>query len=342
MTKEIKYEEISDEAILIDVRSPKEYEEAHITNAINLPLLTDEEREEVGYAYKNVSVEKAKILAVKYGSNKLLEIFQKLISLYSRNKKMVFYCARGGMRSEVITSTINSLGYRAYKLEGGFKAYRNFIINAIPKANENIKYIVLHGKTGVGKTILLNSLESKNYDVLDLEKGANHRGSILGSVGLGKSSSQKHFETFIYDKLKNRKSDFMFIESESKRVGNAFVPDSVMNSMRKGYHILIEIPMEERIKILKDEYLGYKNVDNEIKECILRLDRHVGKKFLNSLSELLDEKKYDEVVEQLNEKYYDPLYEKSIRQYDYDLILNVNSVEEALDKIIEFFNGIEK
>jgi len=341
MTKEIKCENL-DDAVLIDVRSPKEYSEAHITNAINLPILTDEERAHVGYVYKNANPEEAKLLAVKYGSNKVSDIFQKFVSLYSNNKKIIFYCARGGMRSEVIASIIDSLGYKVYKLEGGFKAYRNFIVNSLPRVNEDVKYIVLHGKTGVGKTKLLNKLKHLNYDVLNLEEGANHRGSILGSVGLGKSNSQKYFETYIYENLKNRKNNLVFVEDESKRVGNAFIPDSVANSMKNGYHILIEMPMEERIRILKDEYLGFENVNEEIKECILQLDRRLGKNFIDKLSELLDKKNYDELAQILNEKYYDPLYEKSIKQYEFDLILHVNSIEKALSDIIEFFNKIKE
>ncbi len=342
MTNEIKYEEILNNYILIDVRSPKEYLEAHISNAINFPILTDEEREHVGDVYKNESSEKAKQLAVKYGSKKLFNFFNEFISLCGKDKNIVLYCARGGMRSGVLTSIIDSLGYRVFKLEGGYKAYRNFIVNSIPKVNEDVKYIVLHGKTGVGKTLMLNKLKKRECDVLDFEKGANHRGSALGSIGLGKCNSQKHFETFIYENLRLRKSNFVFVESESKRVGNSFIPDSIEKSMKNGYHILIELPMEERIKILKEEYLGFYDVNNEIKESILNLENHLGKKLIVNLLKLLDEKNYEKLIEILNLQYYDPLYEKSIKQYEYSLKICASSVEEAMIYVIEFYNKIIK
>ncbi|MCL2323253.1 MAG: tRNA 2-selenouridine(34) synthase MnmH [Oscillospiraceae bacterium] len=333
MFKEKICEDLSDSDILIDVRSPKEYNEAHITGAINLPILTDEEREEVGTIYTK-NTEEAKLLAVKYGSNKIFDLFKSFVSLYEKDKNIILYCARGGMRSSCLASMIDSLGYRVFKLKGGFKAYRNFIIASIPKVNENIKYVMLHGKTGVGKTILLKRLKESGFDTLDFEEAANHRGSALGSIGLGKCNSQKYFESYIYESLKNRMSNLVFVEAESKRVGNSFIPDSVENSMEEGFHILIELPMMERIKILKEEYLNFENVDEEIKESIIKSSKNLGIKLTTRLLDLLSTKNYDEFIELINIKYYDPLYEKSIKKYDYDL--KIYSIDNAIDQIINF------
>ncbi len=338
MTKGITCEELIEDDILIDVRTKKEFLEAHITNAINIPILDDKEREEVGCVYKNESKEKAKLLGIQYATRRLENFLKEFFNVYDRHKKNIFYCARGGMRSGSVVSLLDSLEFKVYKLQGGYKSYRNFIINKIPKMNEGIQYIMLHGRTGVGKTIILNKLRELNFNVLDFERGANHRGSALGSVGLGESASQKSFETFIYESLKNKTGDYIFVEAESKRVGNAYIPDCIFNSMKNGYHILIHMPMEERVKILQDEYLKFESSHEEIKNSILKLDKQIGNKLVNLSIELLNNKKYDDLIILLNEKYYDPLYDKSIKMYKYDLIIQGQSLDDIVLNIVKFYN----
>ena len=154
-------------AILIDVRTPKEFELERIPNSVNIPVLLDEERVIVGTTYVQTSKEKAKKLGVEFISKRLPEIFEKIEELSKQYSKLVFMCARGGMRSSSISSLFESLGYKVAKLEGGYKAYREFVIKEIPEVNKNFKYIIVHGRTGVGKTKVLNKMIDLGVSVLD-------------------------------------------------------------------------------------------------------------------------------------------------------------------------------
>ena len=150
-------------AILIDVRTPKEFLLEKIPNSVNIPVLLDEERVAVGTTYVQRSKESAKKMGIEFISKRLPEIFEQVQELSKKYSKLVFMCARGGMRSSSITSLFGSLGYKVAKLEGGYKAYRDFILNNLPIENEKFKYIVIHGRTGVGKTKILNKNCSRSH-----------------------------------------------------------------------------------------------------------------------------------------------------------------------------------
>ena len=144
MVKTINYSELEGEYVLVDVRSPKEYEEATIPGAINIPLFTNEERALIGTVYKQQSTEKAKRLGVEAVSKKLPQIFNDLMEIHKQHKKIVLFCARGGMRSGSLAALLNSLGLRVERIKDGYKGYRAFINESLPKVNEGVKYIVDH------------------------------------------------------------------------------------------------------------------------------------------------------------------------------------------------------
>ena len=199
MIKAIEYSQIdqnciNDKYVLIDVRSPGEFKTATIPGAVNVCLFNDEERKVIGTVYVQESVEKAKKLGIEAASKNLPIIYEKINQLEKEYKKLIFFCARGGMRSSAIVSLLASLGVNALKLRGGYKGYRGYINEELPKLIKKINFIVIHGNTGTGKTDILKQLSQRGYDILDLEGAANHRGSLLGSVGLGCENSQKQFE----------------------------------------------------------------------------------------------------------------------------------------------------
>lgn len=170
MSNTITYKEVLelDNYILIDVRTPKEFAREPIIGAINIPVLLDDERVTVGTTYVQQSKELAKEIGINCISKRLPEIFKQVQELSKKYRRLVFYCARGGMRSGSMSALFGSLGYRVSKLEGGYKAYREYIAKNTPIANEGFKYIVLHGRTGIGKTKILNKLEELGYPVMDL------------------------------------------------------------------------------------------------------------------------------------------------------------------------------
>lgn len=338
MIQLIEYKDVKKEYLLVDVRSEGEYEECTISGAYNLPILNNEERKYIGTLYKH-DIEKAKIEAVKIGARKLPSIVESFFELQKQYEKIVIFCARGGMRSGVLGDMLSSLGIKVFKLHGGYKYYRKFISQNLPLANENIKYVMLHGNTGVGKTKILNELKYMSYDILDLEQCANHRGSLLGDVGLSKIQSQKQFESNLYESLINRKSNIVFVEAESKRIGNVIIPTYIYDSMIRGEHIFIDADLQFRTKIILEEYLKEDTHRQDILDCLNKLGKYISEKNVHRYREMIIDNQYDKVVEELMVKYYDPMYTHTSNQYDYELKLHINNIHDAAENIEKWYRG---
>lgn len=346
MNKTIEYASINDNSIgdsyiLVDVRSPGEFEKATIPGAINIPLFNNEEREEIGTIYVNESVDKAKSLGVQAASLKLSDIYEKVQCLDKEYKKVIFFCERGGMRSSCLVSFLLTLGINAYKIRGGYKGYRGFINENLPKVINDIKFIVIHGNTGVGKTKLLKVLLEEGRDILDLEGCANNRGSLFGDIGLGKENSQKMFESLVFHSLAKRKSETVFVEAESKRIGHIILPEFLYKSMINGEHINITASIDARISNIMDDYV--KNNNNELIDHIMKLDKYISSKNIEIYKEEINRGNYGKVIEELMIKYYDPMYEN--KSYDYSLEVDSSDLTKCTENIINYFRwniGIKK
>lgn len=321
-------------AILIDVRSPKEFELEPIPGAINIPILNNEERVVVGTAYKQESPEEAKRIGMNIISKKLPEMFERINTLSKEYKKLVFYCARGGMRSSSVVSLFASLGYKASKLDGGYKAYRQYVAKEIPLLNEGIKYVVLHGRTGIGKTKVLQKLEQSGYSVLDLEKFADHKGSFYGALCETRVQSQKRFESEVLEHLRNRQYDYFLVESESKRIGNVYVPESIFQSMSDGYHVLLETTMDHRVEIIMEDYS--KAPVEDMLACTTKLRRYLKEEDVVRYEEMLKSKDFRTFSRSIMDEYYDPLYQKSINKYEFDDTVFYEDIDTAVEGVVDF------
>ena len=209
---------------VIDVRTPKEFEEDHLPGAQNLPVLTNEQRVEVGTLYKESSF-KARRLGARYVSESIANHLAGPLRNTDQGWTPLIYCWRGGQRSAALASVLRSIGWRARTLEGGYKAYRRFVIEDLGHqlSNATLQFRVISGLTGVGKTILLSALEETGQQVVDLEGLANHRGSLLGSMGL--QPNQRRFETLLHAKLSELDpSRPVYLEAESNRIGSVNIP----------------------------------------------------------------------------------------------------------------------
>lgn len=338
---ELEYKELKGDFILIDLRSRGEYEEFTIPGAINIPILNDEERKAVGTVYKNESEEKAKLMAVKAASTKLSEIYQQIKELENKHEKVVLFCARGGMRSTVLDKLLVSLGFKVYKLKDGYKGYRSFINEELPKENQDINYVVLQGNTGSGKTTLLKQLKNRGYDILDLEGCANHRGSFLGSVGIGECNTQKQFESLVYEELKSRSGNLVFVEGESKRIGRTLIPDYIYDSMIRGKRLLINVDLDQRAKNIMEEYTESENWKVETMEGLKKLEKYIGQADLAIYFKMLEEDDIEELIKVLMIEYYDPMYKKGENKYKYEITVDANSIEFACDTIEDWIKKNE-
>ena len=187
---------------IIDVRSPLEYEEDHIIGSINCPVLYDQERIIVGTIYKKESTFRAKIIGSSLTARNIAKHIEEKFINQKGSWQPLIYCWRGGQRSKAFSLILSEVGWRTFQLEGGYKKYRNEVINFLNKVGSKLKIILISGKTGSAKTKILQNIKLQGGQILDLENLANHKGSLLGKIPNLKQPSQKLFESKLYHQIK--------------------------------------------------------------------------------------------------------------------------------------------
>lgn len=308
MIREICAEELAGlpDPVLIDVRSEGEFEEATIPGAVNLPLLSNSERSEVGKAYTNVSPAAARVMGLRFVSPKLPQLVARAGEL-GQGRPLVLFCWRGGMRSRALAQVLDLMGLPVYRLVGGYKAYRHKVVEFFAQEFQT-QVLVLRGNTGVGKTELLARLRRAGYPAIDLEGLANNRGSVFGDVGLGQAPSQKAFEARFYEDLRLfQDRRYVIVECESKRIGRVNLPLSFYEAMQSGIQILVYDSLESRVKRLVEEYTRLPGALEQIREALQRLRKTLGNLKVDELERLV-RKDQETFTRILLQEYYDPLY----------------------------------
>lgn len=324
--------------VLIDVRSPLEYEEDHIEGAINMPLLNNEERKIIGTLYKEkgmrVAKEAAREMIFPSLSNKLGAI-HKVID--EHKKKCLVYCFRGGDRSKIMATLLSFERGGIFRLNGGYKSFRKEVVRYFnEEPMPSLK--VLYGLTGAGKTDILVALEKKGLPVIDLEGLANHRGSVFGHIGLRKQPTQKRFETLLYFELMKH-NDFYIVEGESKKIGRIAIPSPFYDEMLKGQPYLIGCSIDERVKRLNKEYASHFETDKEIiDEALNYLTIRLGKNTIKEIQTLLANKEVEKAIKRLLLEYYDVLYEKNRRkEKGYVNTFSSDAFDSCIESMVEEF-----
>ncbi|WP_059170754.1 tRNA 2-selenouridine(34) synthase MnmH [Bacillus sp. FJAT-27445] len=342
--REITIEELfnAKNPVVIDVRSPIEFKEGAIPGALNVPLFTDDERAEIGTLYKKEGSDAAKWLAMEIVSPKIPNMLKTIRDHAGPTGMPVVQCWRGGNRSKSVTSFLEFSGITARRLQGGYKAYRQYILKRTPELLPD-KAVVIHGMTGTGKTVVLHMLSQKGYPVVDLEGMAGHRGSIFGAIGLGEGHSQKMFDALLYERLSELdKAPYTIMEAESKRIGRIVQPDELMDVKTNGIHIQIHLPIEVRITHIEQEYITpykdepwyHEKVQSALERIMKRIKSQEAKAML---AEYLTQKNYSAMIQVLLESYYDPMYEhKQLEYFGEFKNIYAKSFEEAAAKIEEY------
>lgn len=336
MVKVIDIEEFlklanNDELPIIDVRSPIEYNHAHIPNAHNVYLFNDEERKDVGTIYKQIGRKEAILKGLEYVSVRMTAILKSIDEItkkYNSTNKILMHCFRGGMRSESTAWLCSSYGYDVYMLKGGYKRYRNYVLDSFER---DYKIYLLTGRTGSGKTLILNKLKSIGYNVIDLEKIAKHKGSAFGWINEGEQPSQEEFENNLsYELLKYDINSTLWFEDESLLIGRRAIPKSLFNKMREAQKIIyLDIPKECRAEYIVNTYGKY-NID-DLKESILKIKKRLGGERLKESLELLDNGNiYECVLNMLY--YYDKAYKLSINE---NKLVSIKCEDNNFDNIVE-------
>ena len=300
---------------LIDVRSPGEYYKGHMPYSINIPLFDNEERSIIGTLYKNYGREKAVIQGLEFIAIKIENIVNKLFEavndykLTSNNSKLddltlKIYCARGGMRSQSIYWLLEKYNCRSVTLNNGYKSYRKWTLDSF---NKDWEIVVMGGKTGTGKTKILKFLSENNYQVVDLEGLACHRGSTFGGLGMMAQPSNEQFENMIAEKLNAFKiSKKIFVEAESSNIGRCKIPHEFFSKMKTAERIEIKKSEANRLEELIKTYSIYEEKD--LIEAVLRIKKRLGPQRTNNAVESIKNKDWESVCKSVLE-YYDKCYE---------------------------------
>lgn len=334
-----------DKYIIIDVRSPKEYEAGTIYNAINIPILDDEARHIIGTLYAS-NKDEAYREGLKVGTSRLPFIYDEISNLKKENptKEVVIFCFRGGTRSSSVVNVMNMLKMSCYKLVGGHKEYRTYILGKLDSYVSMLNFLVVTGNTGSGKTIVLNKLSS-NYPVLDLEDYANHRGSIFGDIGLVKVS-QKTFEDRLFYSLKkliDANNKYVFIESESRKIGDISLSNLLFDKIMTSPHLLLDVSLEKRVSILLDVY-KVDEVDIFMVKSLVSGNEYfkvlLGSEWVDKMIDFLDEKDFNSFIRHMLVDYYDKLYLKSQNKYTYDLTIKSDDLDQIVLELSNYYNNL--
>ncbi len=298
---------------IIDVRSEDEFAEDHVPGAINLPVLNNAERAQVGTIYKQLSSFDAKKTGAALVSANIARHLRDRLHDRPRHWRPLVYCWRGGGRSGALAHVLTQIGWRVGRLDGGYKAYRRTVIDELQALPARFEWRVICGMTGTGKSRLLRVLHDRGAQVLDREELAAHRGSVLGNLPGAPQPAQKLFESRVWHALKQLAPDRpVFVESESKKIGALRVPEKLIEAMWQSECVIIEAPMVVRVALLQDEYahfLGDAALLNAQLDCLRALH---GGATIDRWQALAREGAWDRLTEELLVKHYDPAYTRAI------------------------------
>ncbi|HEU0186314.1 MAG TPA: tRNA 2-selenouridine(34) synthase MnmH [Gallionellaceae bacterium] len=297
---------------IIDVRTPLEFAEDHVPGAINCPVLSNEERVRVGTLYKESSFEAKKIGAALIARNIAQHIEERWLGK-PKNWHPLIYCWRGGQRSGSMVHILRQIGFAAERLEGGYKHYRQHVLEQLAIVPAQLSFRVVCGLTGSGKSRLLQALREAGAQVLDLEEIARHRGSVLGDMPNVPQPAQKGFDSEVLAQLQAfDPARPIYVESESRKIGMIRVPEALIDKMWISPCLRLETPAALRVALLREDYLHFLHDPALLRQQLERLKGMYSNEELQRWHDLCDAGQWDEFVAGMLERHYDPAYSKSI------------------------------
>ncbi len=306
---------LADFSTVIDARSEGEYAEDHLPGAINWPSLNDEERKIVGTRYKQINQFEAKKLGAALVAKNIAAHIQREVLDKPREWQPLVYCWRGGKRSGSLALILDQIGFKVTLVDGGYKAFRAALVADLPQLAARHSYQVVCGTTGSGKTRLLQALQAQGAQVLDLEALANHRSSVLGLIPGVPQPSQKAFDSLIWAALRSfDPARPVYIESESKKVGNVAVPEGLIAAMRAAPCLQLELAEDERVALLLEDYDFFVKDIAFFCERLGALTEARGKDTVQDWQARARSGDVASVVRELLVRHYDPVYLQSMRR----------------------------
>lgn len=294
---------------IIDVRAPVEFREDHLTGAINLPVLTDEERVRVGTIYKQVSPFDARKIGAALVSKNISAQLESHFLSKGKDYRPLVYCWRGGQRSGSLATVLADIGWSTSVIEGGYRSYRSHVIDTIRRGAEELNFVILNGFTGAGKTLLLKSLARSGEQVLDLEGLACHKGSVFGGDRESPQPPQKRFESLLFDRVSRfETSRPVFLEAESAKIGRLNLPNPLWQRMKVAPVIEISSPLAARAAYLTNDYAKWVTDSERVRNTIDRLRGFHSTQVLTEWKALADSGEWEVLVTRLLAEHYDRCY----------------------------------
>ncbi len=308
--------------LIIDMRTKEEYVKSHIINAINFEILTHEERKEVSVLYNNNKMEEAYLMAYEYSLEKLSKLFE--IIKKNKNKKIIFYCSRGGSRSSIVYDVFKSLKeIEIYKIGGGYKSYRKFINNYFENESKKFDFRIIHGLRGSGIDELLNKLNTLGINTINLSD------EIYNEI------TQKQFDNILFDKLFFMKENIIYIKNEDRNFLYIPIREKFINYFDSNINIVLKTNMEFRIdSIYKKFFLGCDEyfINNVIKK-IESLRKEISNRTADEISNDILNKNYMVAIKKLLICYFDKKDKKELMKYEpYNRVIEFNTIEELFRK----------
>ena len=287
---------------VIDVRSPSEFSKGHIPGSHNIPLFDDSEREKVGIKYKKVGRTAAILEGLRLSGPLVYSKLEQALKI-SSDGRLLLYCWRGGMRSEAMDWLFSLGDIDTEILDGGYKSYRHFVLDNL---SVNRKMVVLGGLTGSGKTHILKYIRESGHQVIDLEGLANHKGSAFGSIGQPPQPSSEQFANMLFDEWKQiDPGEPVWIEDESRNIGNVFMPEQFYLNLQKNPAIIIRMDSKTRLPRLLEEYSSFST--DELMASVMKISKRLGGDRTREAIDAIRSGDFQKAIE-ITLQYYDKAY----------------------------------
>ncbi len=297
---------------IIDVRSPAEFADDHIPGAINLPVLSNDERAEVGTIYKQVSKTRARRIGAAHVARNIAGHLETWFADKGEDFRPLVYCWRGGMRSAAMASVLAQVCWRTGVLDGGYKTWRRLVVEHLHDSDAPLNIVLIDGETGTAKTEIIKSLIVQGAQALDLEGLAAHRGSVFGGLPGRPQPGQKYFESLLWDRLSRfDPSRPIFIEAESNRIGRCEIPKRLWQNMLGAKRIIVRAAPEARADYLLSVYRDMTESSGAVSGAVDALRRFHSKKRIEEWGGMADAGRHRDLAAALIEHHYDPLYQRS-------------------------------
>lgn len=314
---------------MVDARSEGEFEQSHIPGAINIPILNNNERIAVGKLYKTAGAEKATLKGFELVGPRFHLIQKEALRLFP-DKKLILYCWRGGMRSQILSWLLSQVGFEIFRLQGGYKTYRSFTFSWV---RNHFPILVLAGRTGAGKTLLLHQLKKRGEQVIDLEGLANHKGSSFGSIGQPAQPTVEQFENILAEELREMNTNrAIWVENESRKIGRIILPDSFYLQMTQSWRIEVEKSKAERIAHITREYAFLEQ--EELLAAVRRLHKRLGGMRTEQALEAIRTGQ-PEVWIAILLGYYDKTYEFDLQRHESSKTIRLNLENKTLGEQVD-------